>query len=123
MRRLLWVDCSAGAIVGVTVLLLSEWLSALYGLPRGLLLVTGAANLLYASYSFSLARQPVRPMRWIVLLVAANAAWAVVCIVLAVVYGPAATVFGVGHLVGEGLFVGGLAALEWRHREQLRTAA
>jgi hypothetical protein len=31
-----------------------------------------------------------------------------------------ASVFGVAHLAGEGLFVGGLAALEWRERERLR---
>jgi hypothetical protein len=34
-----------------------------------------------------------------------------------------ASAFGLAHLVGEGLFVGGLAVLEWRRRERLLTAA
>lgn len=34
-----------------------------------------------------------------------------------------ASPFGLGHLVGEAIFVGGLAGLvEWRWREQLLTA-
>lgn len=79
-RRLLWIDCIAGALVGVGVLsasgVLSEWL----GLPVELLWITGAANLLYASYSFSLARRTRRSMRSILVLIGANAAWPLLCI-------------------------------------------
>jgi hypothetical protein len=123
MRNLLWVDCIAGAVAGAVVLLFSGWLSGLHGLPRELLLLNGAANLLYASYSFSLARRRRRPGALINLLVFANLAWAVVCLWLARVFAGSATVFGIGHLVGEAVFVGGLAALEWRWRDQLLTAA
>ncbi|BCS30907.1 hypothetical protein TBR22_A01080 [Luteitalea sp. TBR-22] len=117
--RLLWIDCTAGALVGVFLLLLSPWLARLYGLPLGLLRVNAAANLLYASYSFSLARRAGRPMRLLVLLVCANAAWSVVCLALVVRYWHDASGLGVATLVGESLFVGGLAALEWRHRHTL----
>ncbi len=123
MKNLLWVDCIAAALAGVTVLLLSGWLSSLHALPRGLLLFIGAVNLLYASYSFSLAARSRRPRSWINLLVFANLAWTVVCLGLAVVFAGSATPFGIGHLVGEAIFVGGLASLEWRWREQLLTAA
>lgn len=123
MRKLLWIDCIAGALAGVTVLMLSGWLSGLHALPRGLLLVNGAANLLYASYSFSLARRRRRPRALINLLVFANLAWAVACLVLAGRFAGSATVFGMGHLVGEAIFVGGLACLEWRWRTALLTAA
>jgi hypothetical protein len=30
-----------------------------------------------------------------------------------------ATVFGIGQLVGEAIFVGGLACLEWKWRDRL----
>jgi hypothetical protein len=121
LRRLLWIDCAAGALAGVLVLTLSPWLSRLYGLPRALLLFIGTTNLLYASFSFSLARRGERPMSLIKLLVFANAAWVPVCLGLAVTFREAATVFGMGQLIGEALFVGGLAALEWRLRHQLAT--
>ena len=121
-RNLLWVDCTAGAVVGLFVLALSGWLGGLYELPRSLLLFTGAANLLYAAYSFSLAIRSLRPRALLYALVIANGAWAVVCLGLAAAYGGSASMFGLGHLLAEALFVGGLAVLEWRYRAILRTA-
>lgn len=123
MRNLLWVDCIAGALAGVTVLMFSGWLSSLHALPRELLLLNGAVNLLYASYSFSLARRGRRPRSLINLLVFANLAWAVVCLWLIRIFAGSATWFGIGHLVAEAVFVGGLAGLQWKWRDQLLTAA
>lgn len=123
MKKLLWVDCIAGALAGVTMLILSGWLSSLYALPRELLLFNGAVNVLYASSSFSLAIRARRPGSLINLLVFANLAWAVVCLWLVRVFTGSATWFGIGHLVAEAVFVGGLAGLEWRWRDQLLTAA
>jgi hypothetical protein len=123
MKNLLWVDCVAGALAGVLVLMFSGWLSGLHALPRELLLLNGAVNLLYASCSFSLAVRARRPRSLITLLVFANLSWAVVCLCLAAVFAGSATVFGIGHLVGEAIFVGGLAGLEWRWRDQLLTRA
>lgn len=121
-RNLLWVDGLAGAAVGVVVLTVSGSLSEWYQLPRDLLFFTGLANLAYGSYSLSLARRSVRPMSLILLLVVANSLWVVVCAILVAVFGQTASFFGLAHLVGEGLFVGGLACLEWRWRDLLRTA-
>lgn len=122
MKNLLWIDCIAGALAGAAVLILSGWLSGVHALPRELLLINGAANLLYASYSFSLARRRRRPRALIHLLVIANFAWALVCLGLAGAFAGSVSVFGMAHLVGEAVFVGGLAALEWRWREQLVSA-
>ena len=122
-RKLLWVDCSAAALAGVTVLALSGWLSRWHALPRWLLVVSGVVNLMYGSYSFSLALRARRPRHLINLLVLANLSWAVVCLWWAVVFSESATLFGLGHLVGEAIFVGALAGLEWRYREWLLTAA
>ena len=123
LRKLLWVDCSAALLAGVTLLSLSGWLSEPYGLPQGLLAGMGVANLGYGTFSFSLARRARRPRSLIVLLVMANATWAGLCALAAVLLAGTASAFGLAHLVGEGVFVGGLAALEWSQRERLLTAA
>jgi hypothetical protein len=119
IKNLLWIDCIAGALAGVLVLSFSGWLSSLHALPRDLLLLNGAVNLLYASYSFSLAARARRPRASINVLVFANLSWAVVCLWLVTVFAGSATVFGIGHLAGEAVFVGGLAGLQWRWRDQL----
>jgi len=121
-RRLLWVDCTAGALAGAAMFVLSGWLSSLYALPRGLLVFMGAVNLLYAAYSLSLAVRARRPKDLVNLLVFANGAWAAVCLGWAGVFAETASLFGFAHLIGEALFVGGLAGLEWRYRDLLLTA-
>ena len=123
LRKLLWVDCIAGALVGVIVIALSGWLSHLEGLPYEVLLFTGVVNLLYASYSFSLAVRAERPMPLIKLLVFANLGWVPVCLGLAVFFREQVTLFGFVHLIGEATFVGGLAVLEWNQRNRLLKAA
>ncbi len=122
-RELLWVDGLAGATAGVAVLAIGGWLSKWYQLPRDLLFLIGWVNLAYGSYSLSLAARRRRPRALIVLLVGANLTWAVFCLPWAVVFSETASLFGLAHLVGEALFVGGLACLEWRWRELLLTAS
>lgn len=119
MRTLLWLDGAAGAVVGTVVLGLSGWLAGLYALPRGLLLATGAANLLYAAYALALARRRPRPLPWVAALAVANLAWGAVCVGLLAMVGGSASAFGIAHLAAEAVFVGGLGALEWRVRERL----
>jgi hypothetical protein len=121
-HRLLWIDGLAGLVAGAVTLLASGWLSEWYSLPQELLFIIGAANLLYGSYSTSLAMRSIRPEKLILLLVCANLIWAMLCLSLAIIYWEIATLFGLGHLLIEGLFVGGLARLEWRWRELLQNA-
>jgi hypothetical protein len=117
--NLLWIDCTAGALVGVLVLSFSGWLSRLYSMPVGLLYFMGMVNLLYAAYSFSLAIRRTRPRVLMTLLAAANGVWTLVCLGIAAYFFETATVFGIGQLVVEAIFVGGLACLEWRWRDRL----
>ncbi len=121
MKHLLWIDCIAGALAGVAVLLLLDWLAALYGMPRELLVFIGVANVLYASYSFSLAVRRTRSPDLLNALIVANGVWALVCIGMAVRWAGTASLFGLAHLLAEALFVGGLARLEWTWRAQLLT--
>lgn len=116
---LLWIDSGAGLTVGVLVLTLAPWLSGLYGLPVSVVVGMGIANVAYGLFSFSLARRPVRPRSLLVLLVIANATWAVLCLTAAAVVAPYASRLGMAQLLLEGLFVGVLAVLEWRHRTAL----
>lgn len=121
-RDLLWYDSRAGLAVGMGGLLLSGWLSELYRIPTPLLVAMALVNLAYGACSGLLARLAVRPSALILLLVIANAAWAVVCVALAVRLAPTASTLGLAVLIFEAAFVGGLALLEWRARHRLRHA-
>lgn len=122
LRKLLWVDCGAALLAAVVVVPLSGWLSQLYALPQGLLVGFGVVNLGYGTFSLSLARRARRPRSLIILLVLANATWAGVCGLTAALVAGSASAFGLAHLIGEGLFVGALAGLEWSQRERLLVA-
>lgn len=115
-RSLLWIDAAAGLTVGVLVLAASPWLSRLYALPLAFVIVMGLANLGYGTYSLTLARATPRSRTRLLVLIAGNALWAALCVVAAVIVAGRATWFGLATLVFEGGFVGGLAFLEWRHR-------
>lgn len=95
------------------------WLSQLYRLPRDFVLLVAVANTAYGCYSLTLSRFRRRPMPCIVLLVVANLAWAALCFYWVGAYWGTAGPLGLGHLAAEGLFVGGLGALEWRWRRRL----
>jgi len=120
--KLLWIDCSGGILVGIGVLTLRGWLAGLYLLPESLLLGIGAANLLYGCYSLSLALRPGRGRGALLALIVANAGWSVACVALTVRFWSAASVLGLAALMLEAVFVGGLAALEWRWRRELSDA-
>lgn len=119
LRHLLWIDSGAGLLNGVTTLTLCAWLSDLYSLPRPMLVAMGVTNLAYGTYSGLLASRTRRPMALIVVLVIANALWAIGCLLAAFRLADSASGVGLAQLLAEGLLVGGLAALEWRARKQL----
>jgi hypothetical protein len=118
-KRLLWLDCSGGLMVGVLVLSASGWLAELYALPRAVVVSAGIANLAYGTYSLSLALRASRPRSLLLVLIAANALWSLLCVATAVVFVGRASAFGLAAIVAEAVVVGGLAALEWRYRAQL----
>jgi hypothetical protein len=120
-RDLLWIDSRGGLAAGIGMLTLSAWLSRWYGLPRELLLAMGVANVSYGLYSGWLFARPRRAPAAIAVLVCANAAYATACLVGAYHFALTSTLLGVIHLLGEGLFVGALAWLEWMARNELVT--
>jgi hypothetical protein len=118
-KQLLWIDGLAGLSVGILVVALHSWLASLYGLPPRLLLFTGIVNILYGCYSTPLAFRQQRPMAMIRFLVFANVSWTLVCFVLSGLHWSHAGILGLVHLIGEGIFVGTLAAQEWKWKEAL----
>ncbi len=113
------MDWIAGAVVGVLVLSLRGWLAEWYSLPADLLKVMGLVNLAYACVSFTLAmRSRGDRVPFLRVVAVANMIWAVVCAGLALVWFGEGSVFGVGSLVGECLFVGGLGVMEWLAAER-----
>ncbi len=113
---ILGADSGAGLMVGAVLLALRIPFAELYGVPVQLLTATAAVNVLYGSYSGVLWTR-ARRGRWpgrrsIDALVAANASWGVVCLVLAVATWRTASVFGTAQWLAEGAFVFTLAALE-----------
>jgi hypothetical protein len=114
LRRLLWFDCTAAGVAGAAMLALGGLLAPLLGLPRVLLVFTALVNLAYGAYSFSLARQPAAPRGRVKALVIANFSWVAVCALLALRFANPASWLGAAFLLGEGIFVGVLAAVEGR---------
>lgn len=118
--KLLHIDGLGGLSVGVLVLLFNTWLSELYGLPQKIVIFMGVVNLIYGSYSTTLALRSDRPLKLIVLLVFANLTWTGICFVLLVKFSETLTIFGLLYIIGEGLYVGWLGCLEWRWRKFLQ---
>ena len=116
---ILRIDGSAGLSAGMVVWLLSDTLVTLYQIPAWLLSANITANLVYGIGASLLASWHHRSLGAVITLSVANQLWAVVCVVTAVAIAPSASLFGVGHFVGEALFVGILGALEWRWRADL----
>lgn len=113
------MDCLGAAGAGFAVLLLSSWLSGVYQIAESLVIGNAVVNLIYASFSFLLAMWPGRPAWLIVLLAGANASWTVVCLAATFWLAETASIFGLAHILFEGLYVGWLAHVEWSMRHQL----
>ncbi len=114
LSRLLWLDSRAGLAVGALSLVVAPWLAAFYGLSLAVILTVAAANVAYGTFSFWLSKQPQPPRALVLALIAANAAWSLLCFgAVAHFYGDA-SVFGLAQFILEGGFVGALAYAEWR---------
>lgn len=115
---LLWFDSLPAVAVGAGVLALRQPLAALHGFPVALVTAMGVVNLLYASWSGTLAARWTRgrpPPRWAVdALAAANLAWTVVCVGILLATWGEASPFGAAHAALEGAWVAALAAAELR---------
>jgi hypothetical protein len=118
--RILWIDGIAALLSGGLLLLAADGLAEWYNIFRETLSFIALVNLAYGTYSISIAMLNKRPLVLIVMLVIANLLWSINCLRLACLFRDTASFFGLTHLVGEAIFVGGLAILEWRYRKLLQ---
>lgn len=121
LRNLLWIDCLGAGLAGVVILALSSWLSWFYSLPLWFLMGIGVVNLVYGAFSFSIASRARRELVLVTALALANSAWGLFCFLVTIFVFDIASIYGIVHLIIEGLYVGGLGWLEWRERYTLCT--
>jgi hypothetical protein len=114
LKKLLWADGIAGLLAGIILLIFSSRLSAFFNLPESLVKTQGFINLLYCSYSLSLARLRVNSKRSVYILALANAAYALFATGVLMYFFRTASVYGIIYLIAEVIFIGLLAVLEWR---------
>ena len=115
-RNLPWIDGFAALSAGALVLVIRGVLTELYGVSGRFLTFIAFVNLLYSMFGLTLGTLRRRPAWLLGALISANLVWAAVCIILAVRAPAGVTLWGYGHLIGEGAFVAALACLEWRYR-------
>lgn len=100
------------------MLALHPWLAGLYGLPVGLVLALGVANVVYGLGSGMLVwrlRSARAVSRLAVsVLAGANMVWGLLCFGLTAALADQASLLGLGSLVFEGVVVGGLGFIEWK---------
>lgn len=96
------------------MLALSGPLAAVFGIPRAVVVGMALMNLLYGSFSYSLARRSEPPRRRVIALVTANFVWAAICVGLAALLAGPNSWLGATYILVEGVVVGTLAAVEAR---------
>ena len=115
---LLSFDSLAALVAGSVTLFSAPLLTVWFSWPEGFARFLALVNISYGCYSGILAlrlRWKNQLSRWtVIILVAANSLWALNCFIQAWRLHGTASFLGLGHLVFEGFFVGGLAYLEAR---------
>jgi hypothetical protein len=117
-RLLLTFDSLAALSAGIITMSSIPFLAPLYGWTPEFARYIALVNLAYGCYSGTMAlllRTKGILLPWtVILLVTANGLWALQCFIQAWRLRDAASSLGLGLLVSEGLFVGGLAFFESR---------
>jgi hypothetical protein len=117
--KLPWIDGCAGLTVGASMLLLQDFLQGFYGLSPQMFQLIAFANVGYAPFGLVLGALRRRPRGLLYWLIFANFMWSVVCAVLAARVWATASIFGLTHIIAEGVFVSALALLELRYRREI----
>ena len=118
-RNILWLDCLGGLSVGAILLVLQQQIARWDGLPSHLVLVLAVANLTYGSFSLLVTLRRQRSANLVPVLAIANMLWFFVCGAIVAYYWPDISLFGIAHVLGEGVYVGCLGYTEWQWRRTL----
>jgi hypothetical protein len=113
LRNVLAADAAAGAASSLLHLLGAGLLAELFGLPYGVLVMSGALLMVYvAAAAYMAACDPI-PRSLVSMLIAANWAWVGACAVVFFLHAGTMTALGQAYLVVHALAVAALAELEW----------
>lgn len=113
LRNVLWADAAAGAGSSLLHLLAAGFLADLLGLPHAVLVMSGAALLVYVAAAMYLAAYEPVSRSGVGMLIAANWAWVGGTAVIFMMNAGTMTALGQVYLVVHGLAVAALAELEW----------
>ena len=113
LRNVLWADAAAGAASSLLHLLAAGVLADLLGLPHAVLVMSGAAMLVYVAGAMYLAAYEPVSRSGVSMLIAANWAWVGATAVVFMMNAGSMTALGQAYLVVHALAVAGLAELEW----------
>jgi len=118
-HNILWIDCLGGLVVGIVVLLLYKLISSWDGLPVVIVIAMGLANVVYGAYSLYVTTRNQRSVLLVNILAIANMAWLFFCVLIVCLHWEQITLFGIAHVIGEGIYVAGLGITEWIWRSEL----
>jgi hypothetical protein len=110
LRLILKLDAVITGVNGIAYLLLADPLEDLLGLSPNLMRPIGAFLVVFAAAVWLVATRPARPA--VLMIVAANAAWALGSLVFAVAGASSPTTAGTVWVVLQALVVGAFAALQ-----------
>lgn len=123
LRAVVWFDASTGVVLGALHLLLTASLAEWLGLPTGLLQMTGAMLLGYATLAMAIARSDPMPRGWLWVLIVGNFAWALGSLALLLGSTLTPTLLGQAYLLVHVVSVAVLAELQWMGVRRLPTWA
>jgi hypothetical protein len=112
LKKILWLDATAGGITAVLGLLLSRIFSQLFGLEHQVLIIIASITLIYALVALYLVSQAIIPITLLRILVYANWIWTVISVFLLYFHFGRATMFGLVFLALQIIVVGLLAYFE-----------
>lgn len=113
LRRALQADAAVSAASGLLMALSADFLSGLLGLPAALLLPAGIVLLPYAALLIWLAARPVPPAGGVWFVIAANALWALDCVLVLATGWFQPTGLGIAFVAGQAVTVLLFAELQY----------
>ncbi len=121
MRKLLWLDFSAGSSAGLAALLFLGPLVQIFGLPDKLIIFISVVTLIYAMFSLYMATRKDLRANWLRMLVAANWLWVLISAILLLMFYQQATLLGGLFLFLQMPVVGALAYVEAAQLRRVRS--
>lgn len=113
LRNTLLADATTGAIAAVPTIAASGFLSAILGIPAGLVFWAGVALLPVVAFLLAMARCSEVPRAWLLEIVVINGAWVIASFGILAFGLVSPNGMGILFIVAQALAVGVFAALQF----------